>query len=49
MRFLAEDLQQCLKVHPVDMLRIERQPFRLQPAHQFRMHGTKPADGGEQP
>ena len=49
MRLLAEDLQQRLKVHPVDMLRIERQPLRLQPAHQFRMHGTKPANGGEQP
>ena len=30
------------------MLRIERQPLCLQPAYQFRMHGTKPADGGEQ-
>ena len=49
MRLLTKNLQQRLKVHPVDMLRIERQPFGLEPADKFRMRRAEPPDRGEQP
>ena len=48
MRLLAKDLRQCLKIHPVDMLRIERQPLGFQPSDKFRMGGTQPPNGGKQ-